>query len=136
MRGAERSKGYPQFVLRWLDRRSILQCHLNKSASFIFDPFVVGANQSEEITLDLVGNHFQNVGQMLALRRQLDNLLALLSIRDRHADEESVSPGLDPGNARDGLTYFIPDLFLGGRKAFYGGTRLLDEIDRRCTIGL
>ena len=68
MRGAERSKGYPQLVLFRLDRRSILQCHLNKSASFIFGPFVVGANQSEEIALDPVGDHFQNVGQMLALR--------------------------------------------------------------------
>src|SRR3970040_1718599 len=124
MRGAERSKGYAQFVLCRLDRRSILQCHLNKSASFIFDPFVVGANQSEEITLDLVGDHFQNVGQMLALRRQLDNFLALLSIRDRPAAGQSVSPGSDPGNARDGLSYFIPDLFFGGRKDFYGGTPL------------
>jgi hypothetical protein len=54
-------------VISGLDVRRILERHLNESASFIFNPFAVGANQLNQITLYLVGDHFQDVGQMLAL---------------------------------------------------------------------
>jgi hypothetical protein len=56
-------------VISGLDVRRILQRHLNESASFIFNPFVVGANQLKQITLHLVRNHSQDVSQVLAFGR-------------------------------------------------------------------
>jgi hypothetical protein len=43
---------------------------LYQSAPFVFRPFVVGTNHLDEITLDLKGDHFQDVGQVFAFGRQ------------------------------------------------------------------
>jgi hypothetical protein len=61
----ERSECYQKPVIGRLDVRRILQRHLSEGASFIFHSFVVWANQLNQITLYLVRDHFQDVGQML-----------------------------------------------------------------------
>ncbi len=60
---------YSKLVISGLGIRRILERHLNESASFIFNPFVVGANQLNQITLHLVRDHLQDVGQVLAFGR-------------------------------------------------------------------
>jgi hypothetical protein len=45
---------------------SILYGSLNKRASFFLHPFVVRVDQLQQITLDLIGDHFQDIGEVLA----------------------------------------------------------------------
>jgi hypothetical protein len=59
----ERGQRYSKLVNRRLDACHILQRRLNESPTFIFHSFVVGANQLNQITLHLVRDHFQDVGQ-------------------------------------------------------------------------
>jgi hypothetical protein len=65
----ERGKRDAKLALRRFDVGRILQDGLNQSAPFVFRPFVVGTNHLDEITLDLKGDHFQDVGQVFAFGR-------------------------------------------------------------------
>lgn len=72
----ERGKRDAKLALRRFDVGRILQDGLNQSAPFVFRPFVVGTNHLDEITLDLKGDHFQDVGQVFAFGRQFHRGLA------------------------------------------------------------
>jgi hypothetical protein len=54
-------------VIHRLPVGRILRCRLNENAPFILKPLVVGANQLNQIIFYLIGDHFQDIGQVLAL---------------------------------------------------------------------
>lgn len=66
MSRTERSQRDAQLILRGFDLSRIVQDRLNQRAAFLFDSFVVRADQLQQITLDLLGDHFQDIGEVLA----------------------------------------------------------------------
>jgi len=47
---------------------------VDECASFVVDTLVVGREQTEQIAFGLVGDHLQQVGQVLTLGGQFDDL--------------------------------------------------------------
>src|SRR5271169_3778823 len=66
MRRTEWGQRDPELIFGRFEIGGILEGSLNKSTSLILHPFVVRPDQLQQITLNVVGNHLEHVGEVLA----------------------------------------------------------------------
>jgi len=76
----ERRERDLQFVANRFKCGGGLQCALDERPAFVVRPGIVRTNEIHEVTLNLVGNQFEDVGQMFSFRRELDELLVGLCL--------------------------------------------------------
>ena len=69
MGGAQRSERDAQFGVGRFECCGGLQGGLDECAAFIVSSDVVRSDQIHQVTFDLVGHHFEDIGQVLALGR-------------------------------------------------------------------
>ena len=72
MREAQRRQGDPQLIFRDVDIGGSGKEFMQECSTFLRGSPIVRAQEGKQIALGLVGEHLDQVGQMLALAGELD----------------------------------------------------------------
>src|SRR5207244_6381560 len=100
------------------------ECGLHESPSFVVGTVIVRGNSADEIALDLVRDHLEDVGQVLALSGELDDRAAS-TFADGDATGDPVSTTFESHRLHQSVAV------LGVRRLVeLGVTRTTDSIDR------
>jgi len=101
MRRAERSQRDLQLAVRNADVTCRGEEFMQQGSSLLIGTGVVRSQQRKQIALSLIGNHLDDVGQVLAFRSELDHR-PLAEIADLDAFENITAPLEEPCHVSTG----------------------------------
>jgi hypothetical protein len=84
MRRAQRRQGDLQLILCDVDVAADGEQFMQERSAFLLGPRVMGVQEVQQIALGLIGEHLDDVGQMLSLGGEFDHSL-LAQVSDFHA---------------------------------------------------
>ncbi len=134
MRGAERREGHAKAVVGGRERGSRLEGSLDEGSPLVLDAGVFVAEETEQVALDLVGDHLEDGRQVLPFGGEFDDRPAAEGLD--HGDTLGEGGALLP-ECRDslgGLAEGVADLAMGDLEASRRRAFGFRVVERRAAV--